>query len=452
MAEQKRNTIVVLEPCANSARELVKLLEEKNAADILRCTTQEEALQNVVTSLPCMLIASINDNQDVPLRVQLFKRLESAMKNHGLKVYVVTPIKNRQLADLVTQKMGVTDFIVEPVPVRTMQFKANLQLKALDNFRRQQEIKKAAAEQVVIKKLDNGKKADPAAAGTEVKTSGKPALQAGADTFLFKNSGVKKAGKKFTVELEGPDPSTGEWVPHEDKGDAQTAWRWVPNEEKDKQAKGELPPDGWVHQGDKPQFNENSQKWAMTSEKPSLALKEKGKIVGQKLGVDEAGEVFVAEDSPAAEENLRKNREKAAVERKKREDEKKALVKEANKAGDEEIVSAGKPNDAKGPAADAVTLRDGRKAASGKKENSLKSLLADQDGEDKASAGVLKDGRGPSRAGTALKDKRDPSTADEHPGALEDAVTELKADADPKTALGGPLAMLKRKKDAREDG
>ncbi|WP_348265435.1 hypothetical protein, partial [Salmonella enterica] len=74
-------------------------------------------------------------------------------------------------------------------------------------------------------------------------------------------------------------------------------------------------------------------------------------------------------------------------------------------------------------------------------------LLADQDGEDKASAGVLKDGRGPSRAGTALKDKRDPSTADEHPGALEDAVTELKADADPKTALGGPLAMLKRKKD-----
>jgi hypothetical protein len=409
MSEKVKNTIVVLEPSAKSAAELIKLLEEKDAATIIKVGTPEEAIQNIVSNLPCMFLTSINDNQDVPNRIQLFKRLEGAIKHHGLKVYLVTPIKNRQLSDMITQKMGVTDYIVEPVPVRTMQFKANLQLKAVDNFRRQQEIKKAAEEKVVIKKLDNAKKTDPAG-NAEIKTNSKPAVQAGADTFLFKNSGVKKAGKKFTVELEGPDPSTGEWVQHEDKGDAQAAWRWVPEDEKEKQAKGEVPPDGWVHKGEKPVFNETSQKWAMSSETPSLALHEGGKATAQKLGLDENGEVFVAEDSPAAEENLKKNREKAVVEKKRKEVERKSakellggddgddsvpreLEQGAQKEGDEKTAGKRKPGGGVEP---------GSKA-------DLKSLLGGEAAEEESvSAGVLHDKRDPSgkKEGTPLLDKR----------------------------------------------
>ena len=312
MSEQKKNTIIVLEPCAKSAKELIATAEEKSLAEVMHVSSVEEALQMIAQSLPCIFLASINDNADVPTRVQLFKRLEGAIKQQGLKIFVITPIKNRQLSDMVTQKLGVADYIVEPIPARTMQFKLNLQLKAVDNFRRQQELKKAAAEAVVIKKLDNAKKQE-GAGNNEVKANGKPALQAGEDTFLFKNSGVKKTGKKYTVELEGPAPETGEWVPHEDKGDPTPAWRWVPKEEKEAQAAGEIPPDGWVHKGDKPQFVDESQKWAMTSEKPSLALRKKGAVAAEKMGTDEAGEVFVAEDSAAAEENLAKNRARAAL-------------------------------------------------------------------------------------------------------------------------------------------
>ncbi|HEY8280707.1 MAG TPA: hypothetical protein VIH99_13845, partial [Bdellovibrionota bacterium] len=320
MAEKVKTKVIVLEPVAKSAKELVDAINGKGGVEIVTTKTPEDAFREIVPALPCMLVACIMENSDVPSRVQLFKRLEIAIKQQGLKIYVVTPIKNRQLADLATQKMGVADFIIEPMPLRTMHFKANLQLKAVENFRKQQEMKKLAGEKIVFKKSEEKKGEE--AAGTEVKAQQKPALQTGKDTFLFKNSGVKKSGKKFVVELEGPAPDTGEWVQHEDKGDAQAAWRWVPKEDQEKQKAGKPPmEEAWVHKGEKPVFNEAAKKWSMSSETPSLALESKGKQLAQKIGLDEKGEVFVAEDSAAAEENVKKNHAQSPkmVEREKRE-------------------------------------------------------------------------------------------------------------------------------------
>ncbi|MGZ3651666.1 MAG: hypothetical protein ACXWSC_10775, partial [Bdellovibrionota bacterium] len=450
MSDKIKNTIVVLEPCTKSAKELLALVEEKSLAEVVRVNSAEEVIQTLAASLPCMLVTCINDNQDVPTRIQLFKRLESSIKHQGLKVFVVTPLKNRQLADMVTQKMGVADYIVEPIPVRTMQFKANLQLKAVDNFRRQQELKKAAEEKIVIKKLDNAKKND-VPAGNEVKTNAKPALQAGEDTFLFKNSGVKKAGKKFTVELEGPAPETGEWVPHEDKGDAQTSWRWVPNEEKEKQAAGELPPDGWVHKGDKPQFNDNSQKWAMSSETPSLSLQAKGKAVAQKMGVDETGEVFVAEDSPAAEENLQKNRAKAALLKPKKDSEKKSIKDllagtedEAKQPLSVESINPGQEKTAGAKTANRTGKNDG-------KIDALKALL--EGGEEETGvAGILNDQRelNADEITAVMTDKRsrEKEKAAVFNGLKEAIAEEEEAEAAEKA--GATLDFLKKKKDLQK--
>lgn len=438
MSEKAKSVIVVLEPSAKSATELLAMVEEKNLADVVRVPSVEEALQTIAQSLPCIFMASINENAEVPTRVQLFKRLEGAIKQQGLKVFVVTPIKNRQLSDMVTQKLGVADYIVEPIPARTMQFKLNLQLKALDNFRRQQELKKAAAEAVVIKKLENNKKADGPAGG-EVKTNGKPAVQAGEDTFLFKNSGVKKAGKKYTVELEGPAPETGEWVPHEDKGDPTPAWRWVPNEEKEAQAKGEIPPDGWVHKGDKPQFNDESQKWAMTSEKPSLSLRQKGVTTAEKMGTDESGEVFMAEDSAAAEENLAKNRAKAALLRPKKE---KTALKALLKAGEEEPAAPHSQKDSP----DTVEKDKGARSKARAKDDklsALKNLLAGGDEEEEtASAGDLVDKRSgdTSEGAPELQDKRGEEQA---PTSFKG----LKEGAQAPAAKKDPLAFLKMKQE-----
>lgn len=312
MATEK-NKLIVLEPCTKNVEDLLALVLQKDQAEIVRTQSAEEATQLVIQLQPCMLVACIQENGEVPSRVNLMKRLEPVIKKGMLKSFITSKLKNRQLSTLITS-FGVTDFIEEPAPVRTMQFKANLQLKALETIRKQMEMKKASQEQIVFKKSE-AKKGEEATVGQDTAAKLKPALQLEQDSFLFKNSGAKKVGKKFVVEMEGPDPATGDWVPHEDKGDAKSSWRWMPKEEDGtpKPAEGE----GWVHEGEKPEFKDASGKWQFASEKPDLSFRKKGEKVATKLSVDEKGELQVAEDSPVAEENVKKNRALARAKREK---------------------------------------------------------------------------------------------------------------------------------------
>jgi|GEM_PF-6264160 len=456
MAEKAKNKIIVLEPSTKSVTDLLALAAEKDVGEILKAASIDEALQLITASLPCLFIVSILDNNTVPASVQLLKRLETSIKQHGLKVYMVTGIKNRQLADLFTQKMGVTDYIVDPVPTRTMFFKVNLAIKAVENFRKQAEIKKAQQEQIVIKKFE-GKKVD-AAPGAEVAAKGKPALQMAEDTFLFKNGGAKKVGKKFVLEVEGPDPSTGEWQQHADKGDAKSAWRWVPNEEKEAQASGAAPPDGWVAEGEKPAFNEETGKWALASENPALGLKKAGKTVAEKISLDEKGELVIADDSPAAEANLQKNRVKAAAAIKQREEKQKILAEKksaieknalaevkgsilkeiAEGEDDETKVPAG----VKPPADKAGTLKKSSgKGKSGALEELMNTVDADESDEPTEFNNRL-DGK--KEQLRAVADKRDVSQVKESGAILEPDEKAIPA-AEAKKA--SPLDFLKKKKE-----
>lgn len=304
MAAEK-NIIVVLEPVTKTVSDLLKVIEEKELATVERVATQEEAVQSARQYQPCMLIACLMGNADLAPRVSMFKGLESNIKSGTVKIICVSKVKNKQIGNLIAS-MGVTDFMEEPVPLRTLQFKVNIQLKAVDNVRKIQEAKKASAEKVVFKKSEG--KTDAAgnliAGANDAKTKLKPALQLKEDTFLFKNSSAKKIGKKLTLEADGPDPSTGEWVAHEDKGSAKTAWRWLPNDEKEKLKPGDPTPEGWVHEGDKPQFQETTGKWQLSSEAPDLSYYKQGTKIASKVSTDETGEISVAEDSEEAEKNI----------------------------------------------------------------------------------------------------------------------------------------------------
>lgn len=328
MAQELKNKIVVLEPCTKTVEDLLKTITDRKQAELIRVSIPEEAVQLVRQYQPCMLVVCIHENAELPQRVTLFKNLESSIKYGLLKTLFISKIKNKQISTLITS-LGVTDFMEEPVPLRTLQFKANIQMKAIETIRKQQEQKKASQEKIVFKKA--GQKEEGEASG-DPQAKPTPALQLEEDAFLFKNSGVKKNGKKMVVELEGPDPSSGEWVSHEDKGNAQAAWRWVPEEEKDTpEAKRG---DGWVHSGDKPQFQETTQKWQMASEKPELSYQKDGKKVAKKISTDAGGNVSVAADSPKAEANIKKA--KAAGKRaKERKAEKKLLAEQAEQEAKE---------------------------------------------------------------------------------------------------------------------
>jgi hypothetical protein len=308
MTTNEKPQIIVLEPVTKTVEDLLKAIEEQNQANVIRLKDADEAEQLARHHEPCVLFACINENAEIPARVNMLKKLRASIKRGLVKTLLVSKIKNRQINSLIAS-FGVTDFMEEPVPVRTLLFKANLQIKAVLNIRRQQSKKPASEEKTVFKKSADGKKTEESNRGGEALEA--PALDLGEDVFLFRKSGVKKFGKKIVMELEGPSPDSGDWVPHEDKGDAQSSWRWVPKKEEEDSPATD-PTEGWVHEGDKPMFQEATEKWQMASDKPELSFRKNGKKLAKKITTDENGNVVVAEDSPAAEKRLGRLKQKRA--------------------------------------------------------------------------------------------------------------------------------------------
>jgi hypothetical protein len=341
MADKVKNQIVVIEPVTDTVSELLRMIKDRDQAEIVRFANADEGIAHARKNSPCMFIMCMIANSDIPPTFNTLKKVKADIKSGSIKATLVSKIKNPQLQKLV-QELGITDYIEEPIAARTLQFKANLQLKAVDNFRRQQALKRASEEKVVIKTFEK-KEGDPAAGGSAVKPKEKQALQMADDTFLIKNTGIKKNGKKVVVEMDGPDPETGDWVPDEAAGDEQ-AWRWEPKDEDGKPESGSSADDGWVCRGEKPQFKPNTKKWQTMAEKPELFLKKKKEKVAVKLSMDEQGEISVAADSPAAEENLKRNRQKAARIRKKKgiPELQEASLPEAEKEGDAGALQKGR--------------------------------------------------------------------------------------------------------------
>lgn len=312
--EKKKNQIIVIEPVTKTVNELLEAILEKDQAEVSPFQNSDEAVQFARQVVPCMLVICIQSNNDIPAVLNTLKKLKPDIKQGLVKTLLVSKVKNPQLQKLIGE-FGVTDYIEEPIPARTLQFKANLQLKAVDTTRRRLELQKQSEEKIVFK-TSKKEEEETHTAGADVKTRSKPALQLANDTFLIKNGSVKKQGKKYTVELDGPDPSTGEWVSEESPDPENPNWRWQPHDKEDEPGSEEG--DGWVCSGEKPQFKLASKKWQLSAEKPSLFFKKKKLKVAEKITTDADGEVVVADDSEAAEENLRKNLKKALRQKKKR--------------------------------------------------------------------------------------------------------------------------------------
>mgnify|MGYP003353465477 CR=1 FL=1 len=147
------------------------MIEQSSVAELVRTETPEMALQEISAALPCLLIVSILDNQEVASHIQFFKRLEASVRQYGLKVCVVTPLRNPQLAELATKKLGISEFIIEPIPARNFYFKLNMMLRSIDNFRRQQDARKVTENKMVVKKLATSDRPASAAARRKSRSS-----------------------------------------------------------------------------------------------------------------------------------------------------------------------------------------------------------------------------------------------------------------------------------------
>jgi len=311
MPIEEKSKIIVLEPVTKTVGELLKILEQKEIVEIDRVSSPGEVTQLALQFQPCVVFINLMSPADIASRVNMIKSLESGIKYGQIKILFASNSKNKQIGNLITS-LGVTDYMEEPIPLRTLQFKANIQIKAIATIKKNLAAKKTTQEKIVFKKGEQ-KAQVTAPTGNELKR--KSPLGMREDFFLFRQQPPRKVGKKTLLEAEGPDPSTGEWVEHESKGDAKTAWRWVPKDEKEKELLAKGKNDGWIHKGDKPQFSDQSQKWQFASEQPSLSFVKDDEVVAEKVTTDANGEIEIAEDSPEAEENIQKSKTAARVEK-----------------------------------------------------------------------------------------------------------------------------------------
>jgi hypothetical protein len=303
---KKEDYVLVLEPSSDATNSLLESWKEREGVAIQRFTSPQELKAFLQQVGPSMVIASNNDRNSFAMIATLLKLIQDEIKYGLIKTLVLSKEKNPKMAQFITSQ-GVTDYIEEPVALRTVTFKANLQLRAIETIKKREALKKAAKEKISIKK-------DEPAKGNEkttetINAEKKVALALGEDCFLFRHNTPKKWGKKTMLELGGPAPSAGEWNELEPSEDGQNRWVWVPKEEKFN-PKNKKPENGWVHTGDKPEFDEKSGQWKMLSEKPDLSHYRAGKKEGSKVSQNKEGKLEIAADSAQAEAAVKKTNPK----------------------------------------------------------------------------------------------------------------------------------------------
>jgi hypothetical protein len=123
-----------------------------------------------------------------------------------------------------------------------------------------------------------------------------PALKLESDFWLAGDRDPICVSGRWSIKLVGPGPMAGRWVGLEtDKGTEQF-WQWTPTDaETDIFIKEQ---GAWIFRGSSPRFDND--RWMFVGKRPSLGFYYEGQSYGEKVTLDEAGNLLLAEDSPAA--------------------------------------------------------------------------------------------------------------------------------------------------------
>ncbi|MBI3555448.1 MAG: hypothetical protein HY074_04195, partial [Deltaproteobacteria bacterium] len=238
--------------------------------------------------IPCLIVGSIVQNNDVIKLLSMLKVLGTEVKKNRVKCLLLSKIKNQTIIKTF-EAAGCHEYIVEPIAERSLRFKLDLQTKAIAGQRKTTRRNELARQEPV----KTGKGGDE----TVLKSQGKDGVdnevmnqKKGEDgkegeVFVFKGNKVKKDGKKWTMRMKGPDPKNGEWMQMKKTEDGDTQWRFMEKNEDPTKPKKQ---GAYEYTGEKPKFTNGE--WEFEGEKPKLAVvDEDGKELESKLSADADG-------------------------------------------------------------------------------------------------------------------------------------------------------------------
>ena len=208
---------------------------------------------------PCMIIfAAVTSKADVVEIIKLLTKLKSFIKMNFVKVLLFNYVKGVKVEQLF-RKHGVGEFLEDAINAKSLGYKLNLMLKAIEtNYKKYKDQRKIEKE---VKTFHSN--SDPFSILKFIK----PINQQFEIWSIENKKKLTFFNGLWEIEVEGPSAKLGEWKEGGGENDLKM-WQW---KFFDETLNDEFSPEGmWVFEGKKPEFYTASSNWKLSSKAPNF--------------------------------------------------------------------------------------------------------------------------------------------------------------------------------------
>lgn len=252
----KAATILMIQPASKILTQLNVERIDATRGNIVSLTRQ---------NLPCLLLGSLNQANDVSFFIHILRTLSPEIKAKSVRFMIALASKNPSVTAMLKQ-LGCTEIVEEPIEINLLMHKIEMHSNYLQNIQLA---------------FDHSQRNTHVVGGKKF----------GKNLWVFSKDPPKQMNKKWTVYLDGPPDKEGEWIEKEKAADGTPLWHYH-QEGQDS---------GWEWAGDKPTFN--SGRWTFSSTEPQLNYTDPGKKEKQTpIYLNPEGKVEVDLPPPQVEE------------------------------------------------------------------------------------------------------------------------------------------------------
>jgi len=233
-------------------------LKKDPTYEITICDYVDEIIQMSAVN-PCMIIfAAVTSKADVVEIIKLLTKLKTFIKMNFVKVLLFNYVKGGKVEQLF-RKHGVGDFLDDAINARSLGYKLNLMLKAIEtNYKKYKDQRKIEKE---VKTFHSN--SDPFSILKFIK----PINQQFEIWSIENKKKLTFFNGTWEIEVEGPSIKLGEWKDGGGENDLKL-WQW---KFFDGTLNDEFSPEGmWIFEGKKPEFYTASSNWKFSSKAPNF--------------------------------------------------------------------------------------------------------------------------------------------------------------------------------------
>jgi hypothetical protein len=266
------------------------LAKEKNV-DAKGSVALYDSIVDAKSGKKLVLCVPVSDKKELSAAVEAILSCREQISGRKLVPIVFLKSPNPKVEDLLL-RAGCMEILKYDLPVRTLQYKLNRLVKALA-------VREPAGDDSVEVIRQGGEHGgDKSVHRSGIRTgTGDPEkidfldpLDTDKDIWLIRRKNhVKFVQKQFLVEIIGPSPAAGDWVPAELYKslfpNAPELWAWKPRAHADV---FDPSPETWVFIGRKPVYSWVVNRWSFVGETPALHLFKLKTIIASRFLVDDA--------------------------------------------------------------------------------------------------------------------------------------------------------------------